>query len=58
MNTFIRVNGELRKYSIETDCHKEAIASVNAEVLSERVAKPGTIEASIALCLIEGLVDV
>jgi hypothetical protein len=54
LNTFIRVNGELRKYSVETACRNEAIASVNAALAAERFTKPGTFN-SIALVLIEGI---
>lgn len=55
MKTYIRVNGKLRKYEVLKENPADAIAIVNAAVLAERIARPGKIKASVALCVIEGI---
>jgi len=54
MNTFIRVNGKLRRYDVNVASHEKAIAIVTASIAAERFANPKT-EHSIALVLIEGI---
>lgn len=54
MNTFIRVNGKLRRYDVNVSSHEKAIEIVGASIAAERFANPKT-QHSIALVLIEGI---